>query len=320
MKNLPLLLINLDLVTDSHHWDIHPFLPPGIPADLAESFKETGILQPPILYEQSEGRYEILSGRRRILAAREICHLLECSCLVVPQTTPPHELLSLLLESQRLSSVFSPMESAYFFSICLQYLSLAELAKAFLFKMTGKSSISILKKYQQLLFLEKETQQLVHSLFITESMALDLLKISPEDRIRLSRLFRDFQLGGGKQKRLFMLLRDICQRHSTSISIFLERPEITEILRHKEMNNPQKIQKLLSLLQQFSTPSYQADENSFRSQINQLKLPQFCGVQHSQAFETDEVVLTIRFEDIELLRKSWPELHGVLQKTLNQER
>lgn len=320
MKSLSLLPININFVTHSQRWDLHPFLPTSIPDDLVLSFKELGILQPPILYEQSGGQYEILSGRRRILAAREICHLTECFCLVVPHTTPPHEVFSLLFESHRFSSPFSPMETAYFLSIGLQYLSLAELAQTFLLKMTGKSSVSILRKFLQLLLLEKEIQQLVHSLFITESMALDLLKISPEDRSRLSRLFRDFQLGGGKQKRLFMLLRDICQRKKTSISIFLERQEIAEILRHREMNNPQKIQKLLSLLQQMATPSYQADEDSFRLQISQLKLPEFCEVQHSQAFETDEVFLSIRFRGMEQLCKSWSELNSVLQETKLHER
>ncbi len=320
MNTLSLLPVNLDLITDSPRWDIHPFLPPDIPADLAQSFKETSILHPPLLYAHDNGTYEILCGRKRLQAAREICHLSECICHVAPQATPPPALLSLIFESHRLSSPFSPMEIAYFFSVGLQYLPIQELVQTFLAQMTGKSGVSILKKYLQLPLLEKEIQRLVHSLFISEGMALDLLKIEPEDRICLSRLFQEFQLGGGKQKRLFLLLRDICRLNSISMAVFLAEPEIIGILRHKEMNAPQKIQQLFTHLQQLSTPSYQADEDSFRSEINQLKLPRFCEVRHSAAFETDEVILNITFASLELLRKSWPELHRALQKSSRQER
>ncbi len=320
MNTLAFLPVKLHLIADSRRWDIHPFLPQEISADLAQSFQEMGILHPPLLFAQSDGTYEILCGRKRLHAARTICNLSECLCLVAPQTTTPSVLLSLIFASHRLSSPLSPMELAYFFSIGRQYQSLEELAQTFLARITGKSSVSLLRKYLQFLPLEKKIQQLVHSLFISEGMAQDLLKMNPEDRECLSGLFQDFQLGGGKQKRLFLLLRDICRQNSISIAKFVAKPEITGILRHREMNSPQKIQQLFILLQQLSTPSYQADEDSFRTQINQLKLPHFCEVRHRAAFETDEVMLTITFAGLELLRKSWPELHTVLQRTSHQGR
>lgn len=319
---LSFLPINFDHITDSQRWDIHPFLQLDFPTDPTQTLKENSILlQPPLLYEERDGSYEILSGRRRIRAAREIYSLTECTCLVAPLATPPHTLLSLLFESHRLSSALSPMEMANFFNIGRQYLSLKELAHFFLPKAPEKNGIKILREYLQLLSLEKEIQQLVHSLFIAESMALDLLKLNSEDRIGLSRLFWDFQLGGGKQRRLFILLRDICARNSTTFSVFIEQPEITDILHHKEMNNPQKIQRLLSLLQQISAPSHHQEEDAFKSQINRLKLPPSCGVQHAQAFETDEVTLTIRFSNLESLINSWPRIYGALtSKRPDQDR
>lgn len=321
MNSLSFLSIDLNRINDSQRWDIHPFLEPNTPVDSRQPLRKNSIfLQPPLVYEERDGSYEILSGRRRIQTAKEIHRQQKCTCLVAPQATPFRALLSLLFESHCLSSPLSPMELAYFFNIGRSYLPPEELARTFLPNMPEKNSTALVMRYLQLLPLEKEIQQLVHSLFIAETMALDLVKLKPEDRTSLGRLFWDFQLGGGKQRRLFMLLRDVSARYSTTIPAYLKQPEIAEILRHKEMNTPQKTQKLLSLLQQKSAPSYHADEEEFRSQINRLKLPAFCGVQHSQAFETDEVTLTIRFNDMAILINTWPEVNRALQKSKDHNR
>lgn len=320
MTHPPLVLIHLNQITDSQHWNIHPFLQPEIPTTLAESFKTVGILQPPIVYELTEGKYDIIAGRRRILAAKEICNLTACTCFVVPQKTSPREMLSILFESHRLTPPrLTPMEIACFFNIALQHLSLDELVKTFLSRIASKCNVSTVKKILQLVDLEDEIQRLVHDLVITEGMAYDLLQICPQDRIKLTEIFVEFQMGGGKQKRLFMLLRDICRRQHTSFCLFLERPEITEILKHKEMNNPQKLHHLFSFLQQMSTPTLHADIDFFKSQINRLKLPDSCTVQHSPAFESNEISLIIRFPDMVRFSQIWPEIFGVLERTPVQE-
>jgi ParB family chromosome partitioning protein len=311
--NFPALsTIPLDLITDDNHWNIHPFLRSSCPPDLVESFKTAGILHPPLVYELEDGRYELIAGRRRLVATREILGLTACPCYIAPLPTLPQTLLSLLIEDQSLSNPFSVMETAHFFRIGRQYLPDDELAKLYLPRLTGKTNTSLLKSYRLLLSLEDEIQQFVHDSFITENMAYELVKLSPVDRLSLLGIFRDFQLGGGKQKRLYSLLRDITCRQETGISALLQELAVREILQHKEMNKPQKIQALMVLLQQMATPSLTADEEQFRSAINKLKLPACCAVQHSPAFETDAVELTIRFDDLDRLLRSWPALREVL--------
>jgi hypothetical protein len=311
--NLPAFsAVRLDRITDNNHWNIHPFLHSTCPADLMESFKSAGMLHPPLVHELEDGRYELIAGRRRLMAAREIWGLTACPCHIAPLATRPQTLLTLLVEAQSLSNPFSAMERAHFFRIGSRYLSDDELAKLYLPRLTGKANTSLLKGYRLLLALEDEIQQFVHDSFISENMAYELVRLSSADRYSLVDIFRDFQLGGGKQKRLFSLLRDISHRQETGFSTLLQEPSIREILQHKEMNKPQKIQTLLALLQQMATPSLCADEEQFRSAINRLKLPDCCTIQHSQAFETDAVELTIRFTDLDRLQRSWPALQRAL--------
>jgi hypothetical protein len=68
------------------------------------------------------------------------------------------------------------------------------------------------------------------------------------------------------------------------------------------MNAPQKVQNLLAILQQMATPSVYGDDQSFKVRVSALALPPSCTVVHSQAFETDEVCLSIKFENFKQLR------------------
>jgi hypothetical protein len=295
-------IVSLDCIADAHRWNIHPFLGTDIPASLNQSIGKTGILHPPLLLELADGGFEIIDGRKRLQAARKILALNECPCLVVPLATPPQDVLSFLLASQGCCAPLSPMETAYFLKICGDYLTSEEIAQLFLFSLTGRNSISLLAKYNRLLTLEYSLQNHVHHRFISEVLAFELLRLKADDRIQLADLFSDFQMGGGKQRRFFSLARDIAMRRETSITAILALPPLQEILQHRQMNAPQKVQNLLAILQQMATPSVYGDDQSFKVRVSALALPPSCTVVHSQAFETDEVCLSIKFENFKQLR------------------
>lgn len=297
-------IVRLDCIADAHRWNIHPFLGIELPVSLSRSFGKTGILHPPLLLERADGGFEIIDGRIRLQAARKILNLDKCPCLVVPLATPPQDVLSFLLASQGCCTPLSPMETAYFLKICGDYLTSEEIAKLFLASLTGSNSISLLARYSRLLTLEFSLQNHVHHRFISEALAFELLQLKAEDRIQLADLFADFQMGGGKQRRFLSLARDIAMRRETSITAVLALPPLQEILQHQQMNAPQKVQNLLAILQQMATPSVHGDEQAFKIRVSTLALPSSCTVSHSQAFETDEVCLSIKFENFNQLRMS----------------
>jgi hypothetical protein len=296
--------VPLHRIAAASRWDIHPFLGPEVPPGLNRSFVETGVLQPPLLLALDDGMFEIIDGRKRVQAARKTLNLSECPCLVVPATSLPREILSVLLASQSCHAPLSPMETAYFLKICGDFLPPEEVAKSFLLRLTGRDSISLLPRYNQLLTLELGLQSHVHHHFISEAMALELLQLTADDRCILLDLFADFQMGGGKQRRFFSLARDLAMRAETSITAILAQPPLQEILQHRQMNAPQKVQNLLTILQQMATPSLHRDEQSFKAAVARLDLPACCSVQHSQAFETEGVHLSITFDNFDQLRRS----------------
>lgn len=308
-------IVPLARITAAHRWDIHPFLGPEIPAGLNRSLLEVGILHPPLLLELDGGGFEIIDGRKRVQAAREILNLHECPSLVVPPESSPHDILSFLLASQGCNAPLSPMEKAYFLKICGEFLAPEEIAKLFLPRLTGRGSRTLLPRYRRLLTLEPGLQKHVHHGLISEATVLEMLHLEVEDRTTLAALFTDFQMGGGKQRRFFSLARDVAMRAGTTITALLAQPPLQEIHEHRQMNAPQKVQSLLAILQQMATPSLYRDEQSFKARISTLDLPPSCTVLHSQAFETEEVHLSIRFENFDRLQMASASLVQTLKDT-----
>jgi hypothetical protein len=120
-------------------------------------------------------------------------------------------------------------------------------------------------------------------------------------------------LGAGKQRKLFSLTRDLAYRNQVSIADFLTRDDVQQILNHKDMNPPQKAQHLGNLLQEKLTPSYIEAEKNFSTYTKELKLPANFDLSHSQAFETDEIVVSITFHDHEECRQLLPNIKSVFK-------
>jgi hypothetical protein len=111
-------------------------------------------------------------------------------------------------------------------------------------------------------------------------------------------LFRDLGMGDGKQRRFFTLLRDNAYRVGSTLAAYLDRDDIQAVLKHEQLNIPQKIQHLADYLQQQLTPSLDRAENDFLKQVKELHLPPSHTVSHTPSFEKDEVTLIIKFRNL----------------------
>lgn len=308
-----LATIALDSIDNGTQWNIHPFLHEAISPRLSASCEKVGLLRPPLVLEGHDGRYDLLDGRQRTAVAREVLGLRHCPCLVVPATTSAQAILTMLYESQCSTAPLSPMETAHFLNL-LSKLSGPGLRDAPPDdeKLPERHGIALSRRTERLLRLEDNLQEMVHTFFLSESMAVELLKLKSDDRQRLAVLFSSFGMGSGKQKRFFSLARDIAGRHGTSIATILDQPPVRDIILHREMNLPQKVHAMLTVLQQMASPSLSAAEESFRVRVAALHPPSCCSIRHSLSFEKDEVELTVRFRDFSQLEHAWPAVKNML--------
>lgn len=302
--------VDLREIEISEEWSLHPFLASEPPATaLVESIARVGVLRPPVLLQLSTENYQILCGRARLRTLNAgSSDIRSTPCLIISEDSSPQQILSYIIEDQSLSGTLSAMEKACFFSYCLKYMDNKEIASHFLPIFNEKIQPHTIRKLLELLKLEPDIQISVHNGSIGEKTAADLLKMSSGDRQLLHTVFMNLKLGGGKQKRLLSLCRDLAYREETTITELLRKPAFSEILTHPEMNQPQKAAVLLSSMQKMLFPQSISAEELFRKKVTAMKLPATCRVTHALSFETDAVSLTMDFKTLTEMERQLPQI------------
>ena len=81
-----------------------------------------------------------------------------------------------------------------------------------------------------------------------------------------------------------------------TITSYLQKGEILEILNHQEMKIPQKMEHFGNQLKQAISPASLLAEEAFVRQVAGLQLPTNHSNSQSPSFEKDEVTLSITFK------------------------
>jgi ParB family chromosome partitioning protein len=223
--------------------------------------------------------------------------------LLLQESNNKEKILRYLLTDKIHSNHFSPMEKAYILKHCLKHMDIETASRKFLPLMKEKAQPHIITKFISLCDLEPELQQSIHFEQMTPKLGLELLALSKEDRKTLHTLFKQFEFGGGKQKRLLSLCQDLSRRKQTTITKMLAGKEYDDIIKHTEMNIPQKGASLLSLLYKQLYPQSNSAEEDFNKRVRRMNLPPSFSVEHSPAFEKDEVQLRVTFATLTHLEK-----------------
>lgn len=224
----------------SASWDLHPFLSDTSPTfQTSESIGRIGLLYVPIVRSISNETYEFITGKRCVNSLHDHSSGNEIFCRVLSKDLPVKQLLAILYEEHLAFGKLSPIELAYFLELCRTHL--AKVDESSLYTSLGlPEKQHFANRLLELISLELPLQHGLMEGTITESLARDLLKIHKADRLATYSLFTQLKLGGGKQKRLFSLLRDLSGRSGISIDQYMQQAPLQDIIDHPEMNTPQK--------------------------------------------------------------------------------
>ena len=297
--------IPLHLVDFSSSWNLHPWELYTLSGDLASSFSRAGILHPPILLAKDDSRFEIVCGFKRLLFASSICAPQEVSGLILAENTEPRIILDIVLTDQSLARPLSLVEKARFLEICSRYLQPREIVDTFCDRLMVDKRPSTLSALVEILKQHPLLISEAHCGALQDKIVFELLRIPSEtDRVALVKLFQKLGMGDGKQRKFLPLIRDLAFRDRMSIAAYLANSSIEQILEHPDMNNPQKIQHLASFLQHQLNPLATNAEIEFSRDVNSLKIPNNCTIDHSPSFEKDEVTLSITFKNLSAC-KEW---------------
>ena len=290
--------IPLNSINFSADWNLHPWEYRVIPPTLHESFSLNGVIHPPIVIADSERTFAIVSGARRVEFIRQTTAPSHIDCMVVEKDAPHSFLLNLILVDQSCAFELSVAEKARFVEIASRLLNQEELVSTFREKLQLKRGRSTIPNLLKILQQDDTIIREIHAGRLQDRMISEILSLQNKaDRLTLVQLFMNLGMGAGKQKRFFNLIRDIAFREGSTITAYLQKEEILEILDHKELNIPQKIHHLGDLLQNIMTPASSLAEASFLKQVSSLQLPANHAITHSPAFEKNDITLSITFKD-----------------------
>ena len=311
--------IPLKYIDFGDDWNLRPWELNEISEELNESFSKTGIIHLPIVIQTAGNRFSIVHGFKRLLFLKRCNHELAPMCLNIAQDSSHSFILNILLTDQSGSTQLTLAEKAQFLKIASRFLDTDTIIEKYVPRLELKQRKSTYHNALEILEQDKEIIQAIHAGELKEKIVAELLKLRhPADRLALVLLFKQLALGDGKQRKIFILLRDLAFRQESTIEDYLNEKEIQQILDHREMNIPQKTQHLGVLLGNRLTPSSAQAEEEFSEIVKKLHLPAHCSVSHSKSFERDQVTLAITFKNMFECKEKWVSLKRLLDTKPHQ--
>lgn len=294
----------LEAISRFHPYSLHPWDLQELPPELEDSFTRVGILNPPLVRKDDNGGYTIVSGTRRIQFLRAIHKDTTVHCRLLARDCPQEILLEMILTEQLLSeSSLSLGEKASFLHIARELHPTAEIEGY-----KKRLGLKNLRRFSRLLkplythggpFLKE-----MHKGLLGETAVAEIFQLKRhQDRLAFVELVTGLGIGEGKQRRLLELLRDVALKTGQDIQTLLKKEQFSNLFGKDIKNQPQHYQKLLVMLSHWLHPASTEAEQAFKKEIDSMNLPSGYSLSPSQAFEKDEVTLSIVFADLQQCKK-----------------
>ena len=290
-------LINLDLKTIND--DPGPFcMSYGFTLDsLILSIREIGLINPPIVVRGGEGRIDVVSGYRRILALKNI-KIGEISCRDISDLgLSPLQLLLLNLHENCVTREFNEVEKAMILARLIQHIPREEVIHSYMPLLSLPSRESTLD-----LFLNMEGQSHIFKMALAKGevsvKAFEALQeVKSGFRSDLIESILNLRLTFSQQLKFIELTVDICTRDGIDIHQLFNQTPFVEIMENEKLNLPQKTKAIFGLLKSVRFPLLTRSEESFRRAVSELKLPDKTRISHSPFFEGSNYRLEVPFKN-----------------------
>ena len=304
------ITLNLDRIDpDDDRYRLRPVqeVTPG--ADLVDSLARLGLLVPPLLQDVQGKGLLVVSGRRRIAAAR-VLGMAELSCHLLPEKVDHRTFCELFLVHALQGTSLSPAELAVFFARIASSL-LPEKDLLSLLPLAGlKAQPWTLEQLRTCLELTPSALQALHTGILPLKSGLRLSGLDHRNQECAIRLIQRLRLGGSKQKKLIDYAVELTARTGRPLE------EITDSLLPREEageNRPQLAIALLAGLEKLVFPRRSRAEQEFGQFTNALDLPGGVRVDHTPDFEDERIFLHLEFAGREQFRHAWPKIRPLVE-------
>jgi hypothetical protein len=293
------------------------FLPELEP--LLASVQRVGLLEPLLVREQDDGRYQVICGFKRAEALRLLA-VPEAEAFVYPQGALDNLQALMLQVGHNLTRPLNLVEKAQALEKLLAFgCPEREVIDQYLPLFGLQPTVRILKQITGLMGLEQGLQEYLVRKNLSLSASARFLHLDKDDQRAIIPLLEALRPGENRVKEIVSFLREISLRDGVSVSSLLASEEIREILDDQDAQRPQRIEQLRKILKHMRFPLLTAMEEKFAVYKQSLSLPPQISFYPPPFFEGDQFRMELRFKDVRQLRELVTRLGQITEGKNNGE-
>lgn len=267
------------------------------PDALVASIRAVGLINPPILRQRHDFKYQIVCGFRRVMACKALGWS-EIKTRVIKGSPPELDTLKLAILDNRSHRELNVVEQARGIQKLSPHLPSRNRLQMLSSLLGFPQSQKVFKKIDALSLLPEVIQSSIIDEIVSFEAAVDLSRFSHEDALSFFELFRVLKLSQNKQREVITLVQEIAIRENLKPVEVLQSKEVRAILDRPELNRNEKGAKVRACLKRCRFPTLAKTEERFSKEVKALKLNEHIHITAPSYFEGGPHTLRMTFKSM----------------------
>lgn len=294
----------------------HPFaVASGDVTLVAASLEAVGLLSPPWLRARSDGRWQAVTGCKRLKAAAALGWQAVPAQLLTPDT-PDSRCLLISLHDNASNRGFTLWEQIFYASRLSSYWERQTVVQQFLPLLGLPPARKYLDRLLAAAGLEEAWQPLLGQQKLALTAAARLAAWPPADRLAALPFFQVLPFSQSKQEELVEWLELLSRREGVAIADILGRPELASCLADPAQPRQEQAAALRGRLRAWVSPRLSAAREAWEKGLARsgLKHHPRLRLTPPPVFEGSDFHLEIKFRDGAELRQTLKELNRIARQ------
>jgi hypothetical protein len=280
--------------TMSYGFDLKP---------LIRSIEQFGLIYPPYIVNSRVGDLIIVMGYRRIKALKSLGWKKAPFLDLSNSGLSSLQLLLLNLYDNLSTRSFNPIEKGMILKRLTSFLSRHEVYTQY----APLLDISSSKEMDLFLQLDdaftSEIKEAIAFERISLSTAALLLEMDVQSRAVVFQCLSELNFNMNQQRQFIEYINDISIQDKKTINELIARGPIPKVMENRQLNNPQKIKTIISILRAKRFSRLHQIETAFKKAVTGINLPDQVRIDHPPYFEASNYRIEILFKDGQELKK-----------------
>ena len=264
---------------------------------LIHSIRAVGLINPPVLGQRHDLKYQIVCGFRRVMALKALGRH-EIRVRVLLGELSELNLLHLAIWDNRSHRSLNVVEQARGIEKLSPHVPSTNRLPLSASVLGFPPNQKVFGKLKKLGRLPEPVQMGVLEETVSFEAAVDLSELSREDVLPFFELFKVLKLSQNKQRDVITLVQEIAIREGLKPGEVLQSREIRTILDRPTLNRNEKGSKVRTYLKQCRFPTLTKAEERFSKELKALKLNEHIHITTPPYFEGGQHTLRMSFKSV----------------------